>query len=88
MRPDELRAKMDAVESLRDAVTRLEKAETICAGHLYFNGYQGTNFTEDETEIVRRALVDHCQEDVTIKAGLLRVCGVDPSSLMPKKFAL
>lgn len=82
MRPDELRAKMDAVDALRYAVAMLEKAQAICSGQLYYNGHQGTKFTENETSIVRQALVDHYRDDVAIKAAFLRASGVDPSSLL------
>ena len=85
MRPDELQAKMAAVDALRDAVTRMQKAEVICAGQLYYNGHQGTKFTDNELSIVRSALFDHYRDDVAIKAAFLRNSGVDPSSLLPPK---
>jgi hypothetical protein len=83
MRPDELREKMNAVDALREAVSRLQKAEVICSGQLYYNGHQGTKFTDDEATIVRRALVEHHREDVAIKANFLCRSGVDPTSLLP-----
>lgn len=82
MRPDELQTKMDAVDRLRRAVERLRKAEAITGGNLYYQGHQGTNFTDSEINIVREALVAVCRDDIAIKAQMLRNSGIDPSSLL------
>lgn len=82
MRPDELRAKVGALESLERAVSALQKAEAIASGQLYYNGHQGTKFSDDELTVVRTALIDHHRTAVLIMANELRSAGIDPSSLL------
>jgi hypothetical protein len=82
MRPDELRKKVAELEGLERAVDKLRRAETICNGNLYYDGHTGTSFTEEEVEVIRRALCEHYEDAVTIQSNRLRNSGIDPTSIV------
>lgn len=81
MRPDELRKKANELDALEREAATLRRVETISSGVLCYSGHQSTSLTDDEVAVVRKALVDHYQDRMTVRAGRLRALGVDSSSI-------
>lgn len=88
MRPDELQKKMDAVESLKRAVSNMFRAEAIVSARVCFNGHPAVDLTPDEVAIMRQAIFSHHEDLVAIKAAQLRNSGVDPTTLLEKMSAI
>jgi hypothetical protein len=86
MRPDELRLKMNVLDTFVAMVETYDKLKSVTSVNLYYVGHTTTNHGDDTEalRIVRRALVEHWKQKLELEASNLRSHGIDPSSLLPK----